>query len=126
MSSEDSGKENHSEDQLTNHTAGAAEREVSNFSDVDKLLPSEREATVGEEPAAQNGRDLPSDRGEIVSLKENDVKEQSPVDKTDLESRNGNTSGELFTKGNSIRVWHATIRFWKGHFVGPCSLLDYC
>ena len=113
MSSKDSGKENHSEDQLTNHTAVAAERDVSNSSDIDKLLPSERETTLGEEPAAENGRDLPSDRSEIVSLKENDVaqkqvqggdkaKEQSPVDKLDLESRNGNDSGELFIKDNSV------------------------
>lgn len=106
MSSEDSRKENHSEDQLTNHTAVAAERDVSNSSDVDKPLPSEKETTLGEEPAAENGTDVPSDRGEIVSLKENDIaekqvqggdraKEQLPVDKSDLESRNGNASGKL-------------------------------
>ena len=103
---EDHGKENTSEDLLTNHVD---EREVSNSRDVDRLLHSERETSLDEEPAAENDRDLPSDRGEIVSLKENDIiekrvqqdgeetEEQSSVDKTDLESRNeGNTSGEQF------------------------------
>ena len=106
---EDHGKENTSEDLLTNHID---EREVSNSRDVDRLLASERETS---EPAAENDRDLPSDRGEIVSLKENDIiekrvqhdgeetEEQSSVDKTDLEFRNeGNTSGEQFDMCSSV------------------------
>ena len=110
MSSEDSEKENHSEEQLVNHSTAGAEREVSNSSDVNKLLPSdqERETAFVEEAATENGRDLPSDRGEITNLKENDIEVQSgdktkePVDKTDLESGNGNASGKLslFTKDN--------------------------
>ena len=103
MSSEDSGKENHLPvedlDQAADVTADAAERrEVTNSSDADGLLlPSEKKTSLGEEPAAENGRDLPSDRGEIASLgKEQDggdkAKEQSPADKTDhSESRNGIT-----------------------------------
>ena len=102
MSSEDSGKENHLPmedlDQVADVTADAAERrEVTNSSDADGLLPSnERKTSLGEEPAAENGRDLPSDRGEIASLGKvqdggDKAKEQSPGDKTDLESRNGIT-----------------------------------
>ncbi len=106
MSSEDSGKENHlhvedlDHGQVANLTAGAAEqREVTNSSDHDSnrlLPPSERETSLGEGSAAENGRNLSIDRGEVVSLgKVNDggdkAKEQSPVDKMDSESRNGIT-----------------------------------
>ena len=105
MSSEGNGKENHSEDlELTNHTAVATERKVSNSGDVDRLLPSERDTTLSEETAAENGRDLPSERDEIASLELGKVqdgdraKEQSPDDKVDLESKNGNTSGEHVLK----------------------------
>jgi hypothetical protein len=104
MSSEGSGKENHLHiedlDQVANLTASAAQqREVINSSDhdADRLLPpSERETCLGEGSAAENGRDLPIDRGEVVSLGKvkdggDKAKEQSPVDKTDLESRNGIT-----------------------------------
>ena len=108
MSGEDSGRENHTEEQLMNNIAGV-EREVSNSSDVGKLQPSEKETAFVEEAATENGRDQTSDRGEITNLKENNIevqsedktKEQSPIDKTDLESRNGNFSGKLIHKRNS-------------------------
>lgn len=102
MSSEDDGKENHFHvedlDQVADITADSAERrEVTSSSDADGILPpSERKTSLGEESAAENGRDLPSDRGEIASLGKvrdggDKALEQSPGDKTDLESRNGIT-----------------------------------
>ena len=91
MSGKDRGKDNDSEKQpFMNNTAGVG-KEVSDSSDVDKLLPGERATAFVEEAAS--GKNIKERDIEVQS--EDKTKEQSPVDKTDLESRNGNTSGKL-------------------------------